>query len=83
MLEINQEEHAKELITEKAKLSVGEERVRVSFNISNNELVSEIKQKTAELINICEELKSRDIRLSNLAQTSYEEACMWAVKSAT
>lgn len=83
MSEINQEQHAQELVAEKAKLSVGEQRVRTSFNPSNNDLVSTIKQKTAELINICEELKARDIRLSSLAQTSYEEACMWAVKSAT
>jgi hypothetical protein len=64
-------------------MTVGEQRVRIEFNPSNNDLVSSIKQKTAELINLCEELKSKDGRLASLAQTSYEEAAMWAVKAAT
>ena len=37
-------------------LSVGEERVRVKFNPSEIDIVNVIKQKTAELINLCEEL---------------------------
>jgi hypothetical protein len=45
--------------------------------------VDTIKQKSAELINLCEALKSKDARLAALAQTSYEEAAMWAVKAAT
>lgn len=64
-------------------LTVGEQRVRVQFNPSANGIVDAIKQKSAELINLCEELKSKDGRLSSLAQTSYEEAAMWAVKAAT
>ena len=64
-------------------LSIGEQRVRTDFNISNAETVSIIKQKSAELINLCEELKHKDGRLASLAQTSYEEAAMWAVKAAT
>lgn len=63
--------------------TIGEQRVRTSFNPSENDLVSQIKQKSAELINICEELKAKDGRLASLAQTSYEEAAMWAVKAAT
>ena len=61
--------------------SIGEQRVRTEFNPSQNDVVSELKQKTAELINICEQLK--DPRLASLAQTAYEEAAMWAVKAAT
>lgn len=63
--------------------TIGELRVRTSFNPSANGLVDQIKQKSAELINLCEELKSKDGRLASLAQTSYEEAAMWAVKAAT
>lgn len=63
--------------------SLGEARVRTTFNPSQTDLVAQIKQKSAELINLCEELKSKDGRLASLAQTSYEEAAMWAVKAAT
>ena len=63
--------------------TIGEQRVRTEFNPSANGTEDQIKQKTAELINLCEELKARDGRLASLAQTSYEEAAMWAVKAAT
>lgn len=63
--------------------SIGESRVRTEFNPSQKDLVSQINQKSAELINLCEELKARDGRLASLAQTGYEEAAMWAVKAAT
>ncbi len=63
--------------------SLGEQRVRTDFNVTGSTLVDAIKQKSAELINLCEELKVKDGRLASLAQTSYEEEAMWAVKSAT
>jgi len=63
--------------------TIGEQRVRTEFNPSNDSIVDQIKQKTAELINLCEDLKNKDGRLASLAQTSYEEAAMWAVKAAT
>jgi hypothetical protein len=66
--------------------SIGEKRVRTEFNPSKNGSVDQIKQKTAELINLCEELKGADQetnRLIALAQTHYEDAAMWAVKAAT
>lgn len=63
--------------------TVGEQRVRTDFNVTGSDLVNIIKQKSAELINLCEELKTKDGRLASLAQTSYEEAAMWAVKAAT
>ena len=65
------------------KLSIGEQRVRTEFNPSQDDTVSQIKQKTAELINLCEKLKERDPRLAATAQTAYEEAAVWAVKAAT
>lgn len=63
--------------------TIGEQRVRTDFNVTNNDTVSVIKQKAAELINICEELKAKDPRLAATAQTAFEDAAMWAVKAAT
>lgn len=64
-------------------MSVGEDRVRTKFNPSQTSGVDVIKQKTAELINLCDGLKTKDARLASLAMTAYEEAAMWAVKAAT
>lgn len=64
-------------------MTIGEHRVRVSFNPSGTSLVDQIKTKTAELIDLCETLKPLDGRLVSIAQTTYEEAAMWAVKAAT
>jgi hypothetical protein len=63
--------------------TLGEKRVRVSFNPSSDNLVDEIKKRTAELIDLVEEEKARDPRLAALAQTHYEDAAMWAVKLVT
>lgn len=64
-------------------MSIGEDRVRTKFNPSADTIVDQIKQKSAELIDLCEQLKVKNARLAALAQTSYEEAAMWAVKAAT
>jgi hypothetical protein len=64
-------------------MSIGEDRVRLSFNPSANEEVETIKRKVAELIDLCETLKQKDGRLASLAQTAFEEGAMWAVKAAT
>jgi hypothetical protein len=70
--------------TQQAKQgSIGAFRVRESFNPSQDNLVDKIKRYTADLIDICEDLKPHDARLAALAQTAYEEAAMWAVKAAT
>jgi hypothetical protein len=79
----------KELKTRQKELTIGERRVRTTFNPSANSAVDEIKQKTAELINMVDEISRRDgadgevKRLCALAQTHYEDAAMWAVKAAT
>jgi len=73
------------------ELTIGEKRVRTQFNPSEKTTADIIKQKSAELINICESLKLTDgsmmssekIRLIAEAQTCYEGAAMWAVKAAT
>jgi hypothetical protein len=70
-------------------MSLGEDRVRIKFNPSDNSKVSQIKQKSAELIDLCEQLRREGSydgehqRLWSLAQTHYEDAAMWAVKAAT
>jgi hypothetical protein len=73
-------------------MTIGENRVRVKFNPSADGMVDKIKQKSAELIDLVEEMKlasqkvgsqSEVIRLCSLAQTHYEDAAMWAVKAAT
>ena len=68
---------------EDKQLTIDEQRVRTEFNPSNNGLVDQIKQKAAELINLCEEVKTKDPRLVALAQSAFEEGAMWAVKAAT
>ena len=70
-------------------MSLGEERVRVDFNPGGSPIVQDIKGKTADMIDLLEEMKNRqgkpdtDPRLIALAQTAYEEAAMWAVKAVT
>lgn len=63
--------------------SLGAMRVREDFNPGQNDMVTKLKRYTADLIDLCEELKTLDPRLAALAQTTYEEAAMWAVKAAT
>lgn len=41
-------------------MSIGEDRVRIKFNPSDNSLVNQIKTKSAELIDLCESLKAKD-----------------------
>lgn len=64
-------------------MTIGEDRVRVKLNPSADSVVDQINQKSAELIDMCEALKTKDARLAALAQTHFEDAAMWAVKAAT
>lgn len=63
--------------------TVGETRIRTVLSLSADGDIDELKLKAAELINICEGLKSKDVRLASLAQTAFEEAVLWAVKAST
>lgn len=75
------------------KLTLGESRVRVSFNPSSDNIVDIIKQKSAEMIDFIDgfagkpewtdEQYNEFKRLKSLAMTSIEESAMWAVKSVT
>jgi hypothetical protein len=68
-------------------MSLGEDRVRTKFNPSDDSMVSQIKQKSAELIDLCNQqqdgLNTEQARCWALAMTHYEDAAMWAVKAAT
>jgi hypothetical protein len=71
--------------------TIGEIRVTTDFNPAQSDAVSQIKQKTAELINLVNSIEKSPSepganeygRLKSLAMTAYEEAAMWAVKAAT
>ena len=73
--------------------TLGEKRVRVEFNVNNDEYIHLLKQKSAELINLIDQAANPPswndetlrewLRLKALAMTSIEEAAMWAVKAAT
>ncbi|AKH87449.1 hypothetical protein [Flavobacterium phage FCOV-F18] len=69
-------------------LTIGEKRVKAEFNPSKNELVDQIKNKSAELINLLEQMRDLPYkssqekqRLISIAQTEIESACMWGVKA--
>jgi hypothetical protein len=72
-------------------MTIGENRVRIKFNPGGDTLVDQIKQKSAELIDLCttipkpedEKARAEVSRLIALAMTHYEDAAMWAVKAAT
>lgn len=74
-------------------MTEGEKRIRVDFNVGQSSKVYEIKKKSAELIDLVDQLNPKltredfDLgefrRLISLAKTAYEEASMWAVKAET
>lgn len=80
-------------------MTLGESRVRISFNPSSSDKVTEIKIAAALLINLVNDLqlpeKAKPVdgvlsveaneffRLKALAMTEAESAAMWAVKAAT
>lgn len=74
-----------------ASQTLGEKRVRTSFNPSNDSAIDRIKQQTARIIDYLDEMSNgteKEIaaeqrRLIEKAQDAYEEAAMWAVKAAT
>ena len=74
-------------IGEERQMTIGEERVRISFNPSSDSMVDQIKGKAAELIDLCESMKAgapgEKVRCVAMAQTCIEDGAMWAVKAAT
>lgn len=68
--------------------SIGEQRVRIDFNPSNQDAIFQMKSKAADLINEAERIKQLTTdnevkRLASLAATALEEGAMWLVKAAT
>ena len=68
--------------------TLGQRRVRLDFNPSDDPVVYELKRTQADFIDDCERHKNEatdpeEKRLWALAQTAAEEAAMWAVKAAT
>ena len=66
--------------------TLGEYRVGIGFNPSGDPLVSELKARAAQFIDLCLTISSEDgerARLIALAMTHAEDAAMWAVKAAT
>jgi hypothetical protein len=71
--------------------TLGQKRVKADFNPAKNDLVDQIKNKAAELIDLCEKMRvlggeapliySEKHRLISLAQTEFENGAMWAVKA--
>jgi hypothetical protein len=70
-------------VTLKPAQTLGEKRVRVSFNPSEDPTVKEIKRLGAQLIDLCETLKPLDPRAASIAQTEFESATRWTVYAAT
>ena len=80
---------------ENKRQTLGEFKVRTSFNPSEMTDVSVLKDRAAMFINIVDSLtlstnrayteqETKEFgRLKSLAMTSIEEASMWAVKAAT
>lgn len=71
--------------------TLGQKRVKADFNPAKNDLVDQIKNKAAELIDLCEQMRvntqdgqsatGEKHRLIALAQTEFENGAMWAVKA--
>jgi hypothetical protein len=68
--------------------TLGNQRVRRSFNPSGAGPVDELKDLAAQFIDLCAHLQNpnaddEEKRLWSLAMTHAEDAAMWAVKAAT
>lgn len=66
--------------------TLGQKRVKAEFNPAKNDLVNQIKNKSAELIDLIEQMRldsktGEKQRLISLAQTEIEVGAMWAVKA--
>lgn len=71
--------------------TLGQRRVKAEFNITKNDLVDQIKNKSAELIDLLESMRNvgtqaektsvEKHRLISIAQTQIETSCMYGVKA--
>lgn len=66
-------------------MTLGQERVGVSFNPSNNPTIDSIKHQAAGLIDAINDIPTDNpeaARLKALAMTAIEDGAMWGVKAA-
>jgi hypothetical protein len=66
--------------------TLGQQRVKAEFNPAKNETVDQIKNKSAELIDLLDSMRNPEVtaekmRLISIAQTEIETGCMYAVKA--
>jgi hypothetical protein len=66
--------------------TLGQKRVKAEFNPAKNELVDQIRNKSAELIDLIEQLRTLECsgerhRVISIAQTEIETSCMYAVRA--
>lgn len=71
--------------------TLGQRRVKAEFDPAKNDLVDQIKNKSAELIDLIDSMRvagsiaqkehAEKHRLISIAQTEIETACMYAVKA--
>lgn len=65
--------------------TLGQKRVGANFNPSQNELIDQFKNKSAELIDLLQSCRAATGQEGNrqisMAQTDFENGCMHAVKS--
>lgn len=73
--------------------TLGQKRVKAEFNPAKNDIIDQIKNKAAELIDLIETLRGEKTadnqytvsgekhRLVSIAQTDVETAAMYAVKA--
>lgn len=68
-------------------MTEGEYKVGIDFNPSGDDMVGQIKRRSADLIDLIETIETMGVpeagRLKSLAKTAFEEGAMWAVKAAT
>ena len=68
-------------------MTLGEYRVGIDFNPSNDDTVNRIKRQAADLIDLIETVSvpvgTEFFRLKDKAQEAVEDGAMWGVKAAT
>mgnify|MGYP003418506558 CR=1 FL=1 len=77
----------------KQEKTLGEKRVRTSFNPGDLDYIDQIKNEAAKLIDIInqaaanpkwdDETTKEWLRFKALSMTAFEEGAMWGVKAAT
>lgn len=66
--------------------TLGQKRVKAEFNPAENGIVDQIKNKSAELIDLYEKIRlnggsKEKQRILSIAQTEVETSCMYGVKA--